>query len=904
MAYVALYRSYRPKQFQEVVGQKHVIQTLKHAVMEKKTSHAYIFSGLRGIGKTTIARILAKAVNCENTTDGEPCNSCKNCLAIAHDETTDIVELDAASNNGVDEMREILEKVNFLPSMLRKKVYIIDEAHMLSTAAFNALLKTLEEPPLHVMFILATTEPHKIPQTILSRCQRFDFKQLSNLEIEQNLKSVCEKEHIEIEDDALYAIAESAEGGMRDALGILDQANVYSNGIIKVEDVTSVTGKISIYKLIELMNALKEKNASVSISVINELIDSGKEVSRVVSGAIQFCRDTLLYKNISGVDQTKNIYNYDAFIAFAAKISEKELFYYIDVFVDIQNKIRFTNSQKIYLEVGILKIINSAEEDIDILGKIQKLESAIGENTSGGYYASQDYDTRINNIDAKIKKVTMELEKADLVNFKEKMESKMDMIEEVSSKSSLLPGDLTIRLDELEDKIRSLDTSSNEKESEDIVEIKNKIQEITQQMTEICVENSNQENKDTNAFLEPVNTQIQLLEQKIQIIEEKMKNDNKIQLDDEIEKSSVNLTPVIEQMQLLSEKVSYLENTKENTQSSQNTTDLEERLQVLEEYVELITESSATQPDPVVVPSVLENSEIAQEVAELRDNYFTIIKALQELHQNKDENSVVELEGKIQTMEENVSNVLKQAEELSNKIVALQTTNQEQNEKIQEVQTKIQSLEIKQNKPVIETPIQTKSQTETYVRPVEEPRVVETNESKTIQTIKNVYDVRIIERILHEARGQECREEKGRLIAGWNRLADKVGFVLEPVAKILLDGKLVANGQRELIVVYPTAMICNHLMEPKNHIDAKQVLRIAFGRDYDFLALPENTWQEKRSEYVGQVGVGIRYPKLTPIHNPELKVVVVNYDQVSKGQNDTIHQAQRFFGKAKVEEER
>ena len=902
MAYVALYRSYRPKQFQEVVGQKHVIQTLKHAVMEKKTSHAYIFSGLRGIGKTSIARILAKAVNCENTIDGEPCNTCRNCLAIARDETTDIVELDAASNNGVDEMREILEKVNFLPSMLRKKVYIIDEAHMLSTAAFNALLKTLEEPPLHVMFILATTEPHKIPQTILSRCQRFDFKQLSNLEIEQNLKLVCEKEHIEIEEDALSAIAESAEGGMRDALGILDQANVYSNAIIKVEDVSSVTGKISTYKLIELMNALKEKNASVSISVVNELIDSGKEVSRVVGGAIQFCRDTLLYKNISGVDQNKNIYNYDAFIDFAAKISEKELFYYIDVFVDIQNKIRFTNSQKIYLEVGILKIINSAEEDIDILGKIQKIESAIGENTSGGYYASQDYDTRINNIDAKIKKVTTELEKADLVNFKEKMESKMDMIEEVSSKSSLLPGDLTIRLDELEDKIRLLDTSSNEKEPEDIIELKNKIQEITKQMLEIRVENPSQENRDIS--LEQVNTQIQLLVQKIQIIEEKMKNNDKIQSDGSIEKNSVDLMPVIEQMQALTEKVNHLEKTKENVESVHHTTDLEERLQVLEEYVELITESSATQPDPVVAPSILENNEIMQEVDELKDNYFTIIKALQELHQNKDENSIAELENKIQTMEENISNVFKQADELSNKIVVLQTTNQEQNEKIQAIQNKIQSLETKPTKPIVEAPVQTKVQTETYVRPVEEPRIVETNESKTIQTIKNVYDVRIIERILHEARGQECREEKGRLIAGWNRLADKVGFVLEPIAKILLDGKLVANGQRELIVVYPTAMICNHLMEPKNHVDAKQVLRIAFGKDYDFLALPENTWQEKRSEYVGQVGVGIRYPKLTSIHNPELKVVVVNYDQVSKGQNDTIHQAQRFFGKAKVEEER
>ena len=259
MAYVALYRTYRPKNFGEVIGQKHIIKTLKNAVAENKTSHAYIFSGLRGIGKTTIARILARAVNCENPIDGEPCNQCKNCLAILNDETTDIVELDAASNNGVDEMREILEKVNFLPSVLRKKVYIIDEAHMLSTAAFNALLKTLEEPPLHVMFILATTEPHKIPQTILSRCQRFDFKQLSVEEISKEINLICEKENIKIENDAVVAIAESAEGGMRDALSILDQASVYSNDTITVEDVDCVTGRISNYKLIDLVKNLKEK---------------------------------------------------------------------------------------------------------------------------------------------------------------------------------------------------------------------------------------------------------------------------------------------------------------------------------------------------------------------------------------------------------------------------------------------------------------------------------------------------------------------------------------------------------------------------------------------------------------------------------------------------------------------
>ena len=309
MAYIALYRSYRPTTFKEVIGQKHVVQTLKNAVMENKTSHAYIFSGLRGIGKTTVARIFAKAVNCESPIDGEPCNQCKNCLAIMQNETTDIIELDAASNNGVDQIREILEKVNFLPSFLRKKVYIIDEAHMLSTAAFNALLKTLEEPPAHVIFILATTEPYKIPATILSRCQRFDFKPFTLEELKEEISYIASKENISINEETISAIAEAADGGMRDAISILDQANVFSTKEITVDDVNSITGRISNYKLIELIDALYSKNASTSIQLINELIDMGKEVNRLISGMIQFCRDLLLYKNINMATSYKYIYN-------------------------------------------------------------------------------------------------------------------------------------------------------------------------------------------------------------------------------------------------------------------------------------------------------------------------------------------------------------------------------------------------------------------------------------------------------------------------------------------------------------------------------------------------------------------------------------------------------------------
>ncbi len=378
MAYVALYRAYRPQMFKDVVGQQHIIKTLQNAIQLNKVAHAYLFCGPRGTGKTTLAKIMAKALNCEHGPSIEPCDECEVCKGIQKGTIPDVIEIDAASNNGADDIRALRDSVKYLPSVGRYKIYIIDEVHMLSNAAFNALLKTLEEPPKHVIFILATTEPYKLPNTILSRCQRFDFQSISMDDILKRLKIVAREENVKISEEAMYQIASSAEGGMRDALSLFDQCISYTvNPEISLDDVLAVSGNVSYMEITNLLGACLEGNGSMALTIADGIIKQGKEVPRIVNDIIIFLRDTLLYKN-NAILEDKLMFHEENFLFFAKNVQKGVIYLWLNILNDATNNMRFSNQKRAFLELAILKMNDTKlQDESTLLDRIEQLEHMI-----------------------------------------------------------------------------------------------------------------------------------------------------------------------------------------------------------------------------------------------------------------------------------------------------------------------------------------------------------------------------------------------------------------------------------------------------------------------------------------------------------------------------------------------
>ncbi len=451
MSYTALYRKFRPTEFDEVKGQDHIVTTLKNQIKTGRIGHAYLFTGTRGTGKTTIAKIMAKAVNCENPTDGSPCNKCAICSNINENTSINVRELDAASNNGVDSIRQIIEEVEYPPTEGKYKVYIIDEVHMLSTGAFNALLKTLEEPPSYVIFILATTEVAKIPITILSRCQRYDFKRITIDTIAKRLRELCDKEDITAEDKAINYIAKVADGSMRDALSLLDQCIAFYLGEdLTFDNVLSCLGAVDTEIFSRLLRYIIDRNVAGTIEIVDEVVQSGKEIGQFVTDFTWYLRNIILIRSSADMADVIDVSseNLKLLQEEAKLVTDEDVMRYIRILSELNNQIRFASSKRVLVEIAMIKLCKPAiEPDVsNVLERLEHLEDEV-ENGIKINPASVSNINLSNNGKENTENTSVKVQKAlpeDIKKVVENWKSIIDSMQDKSIKMILLQTKLNI----------------------------------------------------------------------------------------------------------------------------------------------------------------------------------------------------------------------------------------------------------------------------------------------------------------------------------------------------------------------------------------------------------------------------------------------------------------------------
>ena len=948
MVYKALYRTYRPQKFSEVIGQDHIVRTLQNSIVNNKTSHAYLFSGPRGTGKTSVARIFAKALNCLAPKDMEPCGECLSCEEISTSMSPDVVEIDAASNNGVDEIREIRDKVKFLPGGAKYKIYIIDEVHMLSQGAFNALLKTLEEPPKHVIFILATTEPHKVIPTILSRCQRFDFKTLAIHEIVSSIKSVSLKEGFKITEEAIIAIAEGAEGGLRDALSFLDQAASFTDDEITIDDVNSVTGNLNYDKIVELARYFEEKNMNKALKTINDLVIMGKETNKITSSLLQFYRDCLLYKNIDVSMFSKYIFEKEDFKQLATNISTQKIFYYVDILSEVQTQIRLSSTPTIYLEVATIKMVNSSDEDFLYAKRIKELEERIDNlNTSSNGISDSNSSEKVHNIELRLNKVINELSRLELHKLSEKVENFSNFSsEEIDfSKYEQEIENLKQNFHNLENRVNSSDQTSSFDAEEKINEIKTWLGNLKEEFDVI----KTQENHQTSRVGadEDLEDRVQKLKDIVIGMQSdiyKLRNTDKIESGINLEEVKAELDDIyLNKFTTIEAELKEIKLKSHNDTNADNDFDLKYELDIVKEKINSIeskvyklmsgelekvsqkrTKSKTNKKqialfgDEIVnigdlkspVKDIVKPEETNKNVVENEDdNEKESITTTNDkpLEISNDESSSLSAKDEKDIVDEEYDHQIEEVKEepiKEDKVKKIKTDNEEIIER--EHSSLVRKI-YPEKPPVIE------ENTEVTYISAPEKKVKEDFESEEIThkytPPENMvddeysrYSVTVLERILHDSRSEMARTDKIRIMNLWKNLDRSVPKSQSHIASLLQDGNLVATGKKEFVLVYPNVPLCNQVMRLSFKRESLKLLYDFLGDTYNYFAIPESVWIEKRTEYINQYNIGTRFPKLTPIEDSNLSVLEENREYLKK-QESSRSKAVSFFGEELVKVE-